>query len=58
MAQLSCCGMNFRDEEELTRHQVKTHGQQKKAVGSCCGVQYYTESGLKEHMRVAHGKAS
>jgi Zinc finger, C2H2 type len=58
MAELSCCGMNFKNEEELTRHQVKAHGQQKTAVGSCCGVQYYTDSGLKEHMRVAHGKAS
>ncbi len=58
MAQFSCCGMEFKDEEELTQHRVKVHGQQTKAVGSCCGVQFYTESGLKEHMRVAHGKAS
>ncbi len=58
MAQFSCCGMEFKNEEELTRHQVKVHGQQAKAVGSCCGVQFYTESGLKEHMRAAHGKAS
>lgn len=58
MAQFSCCGMDFKNEEELTRHQVKTHGQQKKAVGSCCGVQFYTQSGLQEHMRVAHGKVS
>ncbi len=58
MAQFSCCGLEFRSEEELTRHQVKVHGQQKKVVGSCCGLQFYTESGLQEHMRVAHGKAS
>jgi hypothetical protein len=58
MAQLSCCGLEFKNEEELARHQKKVHGQQTKAVGSCCGVEFYTDSGLKEHMRVAHGKAS
>ncbi len=58
MAQFSCCGMEFRNEEELARHQAKVHGQQKKVVGSCCGQEFYTDSGLKEHMRVAHGKAS
>ncbi len=58
MAQLSCCGLEFKNEEELTRHQVKAHGQQKRVVGGHCGQEFYTESGLKEHMRVAHSKAS
>ncbi len=53
MAKLSCCGLEFAMEEDLARHQVKAHGQQKKPVGGCCGLQFYTESGLKEHMRVA-----
>ena len=58
MAQFSCCGIEFRNEEELTRHQVKTHGQQKRVVGTCCGQEFYTDRGLKEHQRVEHGKAS
>lgn len=44
MAKFSCCGMEFKDEEELTRHQVKAHGQQKKVVGSHCGQDFYTQS--------------
>lgn len=58
MAQFSCCGMEFRNEEELTQHQVKVHGQQKKVVGTHCGQQFYTDSGLQDHMRMAHGKTS
>ncbi len=50
--------MDFRNEEELARHQAKVHGQQKKAVGNCRGQEFYTDSGLKGHMRVAHGKTS
>ena len=58
MAQFSCCGIEFRNEEELTGHQVKVHGQQKRVVGTCCGQECYTDRGLKEHQRVEHGKAS
>ena len=58
MAQLSCCGVEFKNEEELVRHQVKAHGQQKGVLGKHCGQEFYTQTGLQEHMRVAHGKAS
>lgn len=58
MAKFSCCGQEFATEEELTKHQVRMHGQQKRVVGSCCGQDFYTESGLKEHQRIVHGKAS
>lgn len=58
MAQFSCCGMEFRNEEELTQHQVKVHGEQKRVVGKHCGQEFYTDSGLQEHMRMAHGMTS
>ena len=58
MAPLSCCGVEFKNEEELTRHQVKVYGQQNGIVGKHCGQEFYTQAGLQEHMRVAHGKAS
>ncbi len=54
MAQLSCCGVNFTNEEELARHQVKTHGQQRQKAGSCCGVDFYTKEGLAAHKQTAH----
>jgi len=58
MAKFSCCGLGFATEEEMARHQVKAHGQQKRVVGSHCGQEFYTESGLKDHLHVAPGKAS
>jgi len=40
MAQLSCCGVEFKNEEELARHQAKAHGQEKKVVGKHCGQDF------------------
>jgi uncharacterized C2H2 Zn-finger protein len=58
MAQLSCCGVEFKNEEELARHQAKAHGQEKRVVGKHCDQEFYTQTGLQEHMRMAHGKTS
>ncbi|MBI4392764.1 MAG: hypothetical protein HY556_03065 [Euryarchaeota archaeon] len=52
----SCCGTNFKTQEDFVEHRETVHGERRAETFSCCGQIFSTKAEHLAHMARVHGK--